>query len=71
MNTARILGIMILVVGAVLLAIGFDSSDAPADQIANAFTGRYTDRTMWYIITGVVAIIGGGLLAFLGHRARA
>jgi LPXTG-motif cell wall-anchored protein len=69
MSGSQIAGIGILVVGIVLLAIGFNSSHAPVDQISNALTGRYTDQTMWYLILGVLALVGGALLAFFGRRA--
>ncbi len=68
MNASQVAGIGILIVGAVLLMIGFNASDAPVDQISNALTGRYTDRTMWYLIAGIVAVVGGGLLALFGRR---
>src|SRR4051812_11974115 len=51
LNTA--LGIAIFAVGVVLIAMGYRASGAPIDQISDALTGRYTDRTMWYIIGGV------------------
>jgi LPXTG-motif cell wall-anchored protein len=39
------------------------------DQISEALTGRYTDHTMWYLILGIVAAVGGGLLALFGKRS--
>lgn len=69
MSAMRMLGILALVVGAVLVVVGFNSSGAPVDQVSNALTGRYTDRTMWYLIGGVVLLVGGGLAAAFGRRA--
>jgi len=68
MPITRILGIVAIVIGAVLLFIGFDSSDAPMDQISNTVTGRYTDETMTYIIVGIIAVVSGGLVAIFGRR---
>lgn len=68
MNTSQILGIAILALGAALLAFGYHASGAPIDQVSNALTGRYTDRTMWYVVGGVVAVVCGGVLAVVGKR---
>jgi len=58
----------ILVIGAVLLGFAYNASEAPADQISNALTGRYTDRTMWYVIAGIAMAASGGALAVFGKR---
>jgi uncharacterized membrane protein YidH (DUF202 family) len=69
MSGSRIIGIVILAVGIVLLIFGMNASHAPIDQISETFTGRYTQTTMTYLIIGIVAVIGGGLLAVSGRRA--
>lgn len=68
MNLAQSLGVVALIVGAALLAVGYSSSEAPVDQISNTLTGRYTDNTMWYIIAGVAMLVTGGLMAAFGRR---
>lgn len=68
MNTG-ILGIAILILGAVLLGFGYHFSQAPVDQISNTLTGRFTDNTMWYIIVGIAMMVGGGLLTFSSKRS--
>ena len=70
MNPKTMLGVTIFIVGAILLGLGYRASGAPVDQLSDALTGRYTDRTMWYIIAGVAAVFGGGLLAVIGSRSR-
>jgi uncharacterized membrane protein HdeD (DUF308 family) len=70
MTVARILGIILLVIGIVCLYFGINSSNAPLDQLVEATTGRFTRHTMGYIIGGIVMIIGGGLL-FIGGRPKA
>jgi len=65
----RILGIVLLVVGAVLLAFGFNASESVSDSISEGVTGRFTDKTMWYLIGGAALVIGGGAMAFLGGNA--
>ena len=69
MASRQIVGIVALVVGLILLGFGFNAADAPTDRISETFTGRYTDRTMWYFILGAVGVIGGGLLALFGRLA--
>lgn len=67
MNRMRIIGAAVLLVGAVLLAIGYGSTDAPVDQIADTLTGRYTDQTMFYMIAGAAAAMAGVLLLAFGR----
>jgi LPXTG-motif cell wall-anchored protein len=69
MSGNRIIGIVILAVGVVLLVFRMNASHAPIDQLSETFTGRYTQTTMTYLIIGIVAVIGGGLLALRGRRA--
>jgi hypothetical protein len=69
MTNSRITGIALLVVGAVLLVLAYNGSEAPLDQMTNAFTGRYSDRTMWMGIAGAAAAVSGLLLAAFGRRA--
>lgn len=69
MNVNQILGVVGIVLGAVLVGVAYDSSNAPMDRISEALTGRYTDHTMWYLILGIVAAVGGGLLALFGKRS--
>jgi drug/metabolite transporter (DMT)-like permease len=69
MSGNRIIGIVILAVGVVLLVFGMNASHAPIDQLSETFTGRYTQTTMTYLIIGIVAVIGGGLLALRCRRA--
>lgn len=68
MNPMRILGLVAAVVGAVLLAVAWRASNAPVEQVSDALTGRFTDRTMWLMVGGVVALVGGALVALVGPR---
>ena len=42
MKASQMVGIVVLVLGAVLLGFAYQSSNAPLDQIFSTFTGRYT-----------------------------
>jgi LPXTG-motif cell wall-anchored protein len=70
MPISQIVGAVLLLVGIVLLIFGFQASDRPLDQLAETFTGRFTDETMWYLIAGTAAAVGGGLLFWFGRRNR-
>lgn len=63
MGTSRVMGIVLLVVGLVLLYFGWQASQSVGDQITETFTGRFTDSTMWFLILGAAAAVGGLLLA--------
>lgn len=62
----RILGIVLLVIGVALLAFGLNATDSVADTVKEGFTGRYTDKTMWYLIGGAALAIGGAALTMRG-----
>lgn len=68
MAPARILGIVLLVIGIALLFFGMQQAESPADQIAETFTGSPTQETMWYLIGGAAAAIAGLLLTVFGKR---
>ena len=53
MRTQLILGAMMLIAGVVLLMTGTHASLALTDQASNAFYGRFTQVTTWYILGGV------------------
>jgi hypothetical protein len=70
MNGARILGVVLLVVGVVLLIFGINATDRIGEQLTEGVTGRYSDRTMWYIIGGIAMLVAGGAITFFGGRAK-
>jgi hypothetical protein len=69
MNTQRILGIVLLLVGLVLLIVGIDASHSAADQISNTFTGKFTHETAWYIFGGGAAALLGLFMILFGPRS--
>jgi uncharacterized membrane protein len=70
MSPYRILGIVLLVLGVALLIVGLNASDSVGDQVSEAFTGKYTDSTMWYLIGGAVAGVAGLALMMFGVNKR-
>lgn len=65
----RILGIVLLVAGVLLLAFGLNASDSFADTVKEGVTGRYTDKTMWYLIGGGALAVGGLVLTLRGGKS--
>lgn len=68
MEMNRILGAIVFAIGVVLLILAYNATNAPLEEFSNTLTGRYSDRTMWYLVLGIAAAVGGGLLATFGSR---
>ncbi len=68
MRRNKMIGITLCVIGAILLAVAYRASGTPLEQLSDTFTGRYTDRTMMYVIGGIGALVAGALLALRGGR---
>lgn len=65
MGANKVIGIVLLVTGLILLYFGWQASQSAGDQIAETFTGRFTDSTMWFLIIGAAAAVGGAMLTFI------
>jgi len=65
----KIIGLTILALGIVLLIFGFNESQSFSSDVSRVFTGNPSDRSMWFIIGGAVAVIAGLFLA-IGSRKR-
>jgi len=70
MNMQRVLGLAVLALGITLLVIGMNSSHSFSDQVSNTFTGRFTDRTTWFIVGGIVIGVAGLGMTALGFRGK-
>jgi uncharacterized membrane protein len=68
MGTNKMIGVVLIVVGAVLLYFGLQASDAPLEQVRESVTGDYSDRTMLYLVGGAAAAVAGVLLVWFGKR---
>jgi len=56
---------VLLAVGFILLYFAYQSSQSLGDQVTEAFTGRFTRSTIWFLILGAAAAVAGvGLLLF-------
>ena len=63
MGNRRLVGLVLLVIGAFLLYFGWQSSESIADQFAQALTGRFTEETLWLMIGGGATAAAGLFLA--------
>lgn len=59
MRQAKLMGLVLLIIGAFLLYFGFNQANSTFGELGEAITGKYSDETMAYLIGGVIA-------AFLG-----
>jgi len=64
----NILGLGIFALGVVLLIFGFNESQSFGSDVSRFFTGNPTDRSMWLIAAGGVAVVAGLILAVRGAR---
>jgi multisubunit Na+/H+ antiporter MnhB subunit len=64
----NIVGLAILALGIVLLIFGFNESHSFTSDVSRTFTGNPTDRSMWLIVGGAVAVIAGIAVALTGRR---
>ncbi|MEX0615039.1 MAG: DUF3185 family protein [Methylophaga sp.] len=62
MGNNKVLGIALLVIGVILLVFGYNASQSLGEQMAESFTGRFSDQTMWYIIAGAASVVVGAVL---------
>jgi uncharacterized membrane protein len=68
MGNKRIIGVVLLVVGAILLYFGFQATDAPVEEVRQTVTGNYSDKTMLYLIAGAAAAIAGIAMLVIGAK---
>lgn len=66
MSILRIIGIMLIIVGVILLVMGFNATESVADRMSNFFTGKFTESTIWFLILGAASTVGGILLTLFG-----
>jgi di/tricarboxylate transporter len=68
MHWTRILGIALIVAGAIMLYMGWTATESFTEQASEALTGRYTEDTRIYLIGGAVAAVVGFALLFFGVK---
>lgn len=59
MNTSKLIGIGLLVLGGILLFFGLNATQSVGEELSEAFTGKYSEGTMFYLIGGGIAAAAG------------
>lgn len=54
--------IALLIVGVILVIYGINAGDSVASEVSEAVTGAPTNRTIWFLVLGIIA----GLLGLFG-----
>lgn len=67
----KIVASVLLVVGAILLFFAYQSSQSIGDQVAEAFTGSFTDSTIWFLILGAASATAGAAMLIFSKPAIA
>ena len=60
----QIVSVAILVAGVVLLIFGINAQGSLVSSAKEVVTGTPTDKSLWFIILGIIGIIVGGLGSF-------
>jgi hypothetical protein len=71
MSSQRILGLVMLVAGVVLFLFGLNATDAVTEEVREGLTGKFSDKTTWYIIGGAALAVVGFMLSAVGGRRAA
>ncbi|TBW49825.1 DUF3185 family protein [Marinobacter halodurans] len=64
MAATRLIGLVALVVGVLLLYFGWQSTQSVGEQLSQSLTGRFSESTMWYLVAGAAATVGGAFMLF-------
>jgi hypothetical protein len=67
MNMNKVVSLAILAGGIVLVIYGVSASKSFSSDVSRFFTGSPTDKTMWLLIGGIVAIVIGLVGLFRGQ----
>lgn len=66
----KIVGLALLVGGAVLLITGITATNSFNSDVSRFFTGSPTDKSVWMMIGGVVALIVGLAMTVRGFKLK-
>jgi hypothetical protein len=67
MHINRLASSLFIVAGIVLLILGFSALDSFGSDVSRFFTGAPTDKAVWMMIGGLVALAVGTSGVFIGR----
>jgi len=65
----KITSLSLFVVGIVLLVFGLNSADSVTSTVSEAVTGAPTDKSIWLIVLGIIALLSGGFGLFFRGKS--
>ena len=66
----KVIAVALLIGGGVLLYVGWQEKESFQSSVSETFQGSPTDRSMWFLGGGAVAVIlGGGMLLKGGKKS--
>ena len=65
----KIVSMAVLAVGAILLVIGISATNSFGSDVSRFFTGSPTDKSVWLLLGGVVALGIGAMGLFRGSKS--
>ena len=66
----RLAGIVVLVVGIILVVYGVNASQSASSEISKFFTGAATNKALYLIVGGAIAVLAGVSMAATASRKR-
>ena len=67
----KFVGAAVIVLGVCLLIAGLDASDSLSSRFSRLFTGTSTDKTIWLLVGGALALTVGVSMVWFRARPRA
>ena len=64
----KIASLALLVGGVVLMIIGINATNSFSSDVSRFFTGSPTDKAVWMLIGGIVAVIVGLAMTLRGGK---
>ena len=68
MSTTKLAALILIVVGGILLYFGYTASGSALESVTETVTGRYTDQTTLFLISGAVCAVAGVALLLFGKK---
>ena len=66
----KVIAVALVIGGGILLYVGWQEKESFQSSVSETFQGSPTDRSMWFLGGGAVAVIlGGGMLLKGGKKS--